>query len=291
MLKEHTQLPYIDPTEFMAPDWKGKAEYKSLWHDCQLWIYGKAALDMKNEMIEYGTKHKKPSPIYFLQSAAPVQASHEFAYARTNAAFDFEGMQAYMNCYYSGYQGSPGPIGHNLQLRQERAGKYANQLVPTLSPGLTYMHPANSLDPHAQMKYQILEAAMAPKAFGYNMYAGGDIDLGDLRYIAEANEILSSYEDIFIDGEVIKGVSVSGTNNSARIKRLGDHILMMVADYSTYQHIKTRVKVTLPENLKDRYTDVESEEELIPDASGKQLTVNLGERRVRLFYGGPGWQH
>jgi len=130
---------------------------------------------------------------------------------------------------------------------------------------------------------------MTHKAFGYNMYAGADVDLGDLRHTAEANSILSKFEDIFVEGEVVKGLRTTGINASIRAKRLGEHILLLVADYSTYQHIKTQVKVTLPENLKDRYTDVESEEELIPDASGKQLTVNLYEQRVRLFYGGAGW--
>jgi len=290
MLKKHTTLPYIDPVEFMKFGWSGPEEYKTLWNDFQLWMYGFAAKAMKDEMIAHAKKHDKNDRIYFLQSASPVRPIHEFAYATTHKTFDFEGMQSYIYCFHLTYRGSPKMIGDQAQQRQKRAGKYANPIVPTLSPGLTYMHPANSLDPNGQMKYQILESAMAHKFLGYNIYAGGDIDLGDLRYIAEANEILSSYEDIFIDGEVIKGISVSGKNSSARIKRLGDHVLMLVADYSSYQHIKTQVKVTLPENLKDRYTDVESEEELIPDASGKQLTVNLYERRARMFYGGPGWK-
>ena len=240
-------------------------------------------------MTAYAKKSHKGAHIYFLQSAAPVRPGNEFAYATTHKAFDFEGMQAYIYCYHGSYKGSPQQIGYQLQLRQRGAGKYANPLVPTLSPGLTYMHPVNSLDPHAQMKYQILEAAMAPKFQGYNIYAGADIDLSDLRYIAEANQILARFEDIFIDGSVIKGLKVSGTNATAQAKRLGDHVLLFVADYSTYQHIKTQVEVVLPENLKDSYTDVESGEELIPDASGKQLTVYFYERRVRLFYGGTGW--
>jgi hypothetical protein len=39
------------------------------------------------------------------------------------------------------------------------------------------MHPACALDPYAQMKYQIMEAMMAPNFTGYLMYAGKDIDL------------------------------------------------------------------------------------------------------------------
>ena len=290
MFKEHTQLHYVDPSVFMKPGWSGPDEYRKLWHDFQLWIYGHAAQDMKKEMIEYADKHNNGAPIYFLQSAAPVRPEHEFAYATTHRAFDFEGMQAYIYCYHQTYQGSPKQIGQQLQLRQEGAGKYSNPLVATLSPGLTYMHPVNSLDPHAQMKYQILEAAMAPKALGYNMYAGAETDLGDLRYIAEANAILSHYEDIFIDGEVIRGVGVSRKNSSARIKRLGDHVLLLVAEYSTYLPIERQLKVTIPANLPETYTDIETGEQLFISGYERQLSVSISDRRARLLYGGPGWR-
>lgn len=288
MLKEHTRLPYIDPAKFMAPGWKGPAEYRKLWHDFQLWIYGVAAQAMKDEMIEYARKRDKNAQIYFLQSARPVRPTHAFAYAPAHKAFDFEGMQAYIYCYHQTYQGSPKRIGDQLHSRQEAAGKYANPMVPTLSPGLTYMHPVCSLDPHAQMKYQILEAAMAHKALGYNMYAGSGIDLGDLRYMAEANEILSRFEDIFVDGEVVKGVKVLGTNASARAKQLGEHVLLLVSDYSTYQSRMTEVTVSLPEPLADKFTDVETGEQLVPSSEGLNLMVTLSDRRARLFYGGPG---
>jgi len=287
MLKEQTRLPYIDPAKFMALGWSGSAKYRELWNDFQLWMYGLAAQAMKDKMTEYAKKRNKDARIYFLQSSSPVRPKHEFAYAPNHKAFDFEGMQSYIYCSQRTFQGSPKKIGDQLQLRQDAAGRYANPLVPTLSPGLGYMHPINSLDPHAQMKYQIFEAAMAHKFFGYNMYAGADIDLGDLRYMAKANEILARFEDIFVDGEVIKGIKVSGSNSSARAKRLENHVLLLVADYSTYEDVKTQVKVELPKHLADRFKDVEMGEEIMPTNNGLKLNVILKDRRAMLFYGGP----
>jgi len=152
------------------------------------------------------------------------------------------------------------------------------------------MHPANSLDPHEQMKYQILEAAMAPKFSGYNIYVGRDIDLGDLRNIAAANEILARFEDIFMDGAVVHGVDVSGVNTSARLKKLGGYILLLVADYSTYQNKETEVAVDLPIKITDKLTDVETGEEIASKIDGQRVTVILSDRRARLFYSGPGWK-
>jgi len=290
MLKEHTQLDYLDPSDFMKPGWSGPKIYKELWHDFQIWIYGDAAQEMKNEMIEYAKNQNITDGVYFLQSSSPVSPAHSFAHAKTTEAFDFGGTQAYIYCYYHAYQGSPKQIGRRLNELQKKAGDYSNALVPTLSPGLTYMHPANSLDPHEQMKYQILEAAMAPKFSGYNIYSGRDIDLGDLRNIAAANEILSRFEDIFIDGEVVQGVSASGANTSARLKKLGGDILLLVADYSTYQNKETEVAVNLPIKITDKLIDVETGEEIACKSDGQRVPVKLSDRRARLFYGKEGMQ-
>jgi hypothetical protein len=63
-----------------------------------------------------------------------------------------------MNWASSKYGGSPKRVGDILYQSQEALGIYARPLAPTLSPGLTYMHPACAVDPYAQMKYQILGA-------------------------------------------------------------------------------------------------------------------------------------
>lgn len=290
MLKEHTNLPYIDPAEFIAPGWSGPKEYRRLWHDFQLWIYGVTAQEMKDELLAYARKRDKNAHIYFLQSARPVKPIHSFANAQAQKAFDFGGMQAYLYCYHGTYQGSPKKIGDQLRLHQENLRKFANSMVPTLGPGLTYMHPVSSLDPYAQMKYQILEAAMAHKFLGYNMYAGVDIDLGDLRYMAEANELLARFEDLFIDGEVVEGIKVSKKNVSAKVKKLGEHFLLLAGDYSTYQHQSTSIKVTLPDILPDTFTDVETGEQFTITTKDNRLEINFSDHRARLLYAGPGWQ-
>ena len=66
---------------------------------------------------------------------------------------------------------------------------------------------------------------------------------------------------------------------------------LLVADYSTYQPSKTQVKVTLPLHFTDRFTDIETGEQIATEGAGKELTVILSKRRARMLYGGPGWHH
>jgi len=63
-----------------------------------------------------------------------------------------------------------------------------------------------------------------------------------------------------------------------------------VADYSTYQNKETEVAVDLPIKITDKLIDVETGEILASSGKGLTLTVNLLDRRARIFYGGPGWK-
>ena len=97
-------------------------------------------------------------------------------------------------------------------------GIYARPLAPTLFPGLTYMHPACALDPYAQMKYQIMEAMMAPNFTGYLMYAGKDIDLGDMKYMGQANALMRRFEEIILKGKSLKPIEINEWSG-VRIKK------------------------------------------------------------------------
>ena len=91
-------------------------------------------------------------------------------------------------------------------------------MAPTLSPGLTYMHPACALDPYSQMKYQILESMMAPNFAGYLMYAGKDIDLGDMKYMGQANALMRRFEEIILKGKSLKPIEINEWSG-VRIKK------------------------------------------------------------------------
>ena len=123
MLRQHTRLAFVEPATFMASGWTGPAEYRTLWDDFQLWMYGLAAQAMKDELVAYTKKRDADARVLFLQSAHPCRPRHKFAYLTTQKAFDFEGMQAYIYCYHAGYQGSPKKVGDLLQERLDRGQK------------------------------------------------------------------------------------------------------------------------------------------------------------------------
>ena len=158
------------------------------------------------------------------------------------------------------------------QQSQEALGIYARPLAPTLSPGLTYMHPACALDPYAQMKYQILESMMAPKFAGYLMYAGHDIDLGDMKYMGQANALMRRFEEIILKGKSIKPIEINEWSG-VRIKKLGSQGLVLISDYSTYE----------PEEKIVRFSSKELSENVLVDAeTGEMIKPVLGIYKVKI---------
>jgi len=269
-LKMHTDLPYIDPSIFMKEKWNGNQKYKTLWKDFSLWHYGKTAQVMKEELIRFTRSRGLNSPIYFgISSWLPF--TYSFA-AESLATFDFDIRQTYMNWASSSFGGSPKKVGDYLYQSQEALGIYARPLAPTLSPGLTYMHPACALDPYAQMKYQILEAMMAPNFAGYLIYTGKDIDLGDMKYMGRANALMTRFEEIILKGKSIKPIEINEWSG-IRIKRLNSQGLVLVSDYSTYE----------PEEKIVRFSSkVLSEKTLVDAETGEMVKPVLGIYNVKI---------
>jgi len=167
-----------------------------------------------------------------------------------------------MNWASSSFVGSPKKVGDYLYQSQEALGIYARPLASTLSPGLTYMHPACALDPYAQMEYQILESMMAPNFAGYLMYAGKDIDLGDMKYMGQANALMRRFEEIILKS--IKPIEINEWSG-IRIKKLDAQGLVLVSDYSTYE----------PEEKVVRFSSKELSEKTLVDAeTGEQYLVS-----------------
>jgi len=165
------------------------------------------------------------------------------------------------------YGCSPKKVGDYLYQSQEALGTYARPLAPTLSPGLTYMHPDCALDPYPQMKYQILESMMAPNFAGYIMYDGGDIDLGDRKYMAEANALMIRFEEIILRGKSIKPIEINEWSG-IRIKKLDSQGLVLVSDYSTYEPdekiVRFSSKVLSEKTIVDAETGEKVEPVLVP---------------------------
>ncbi|MFH0787343.1 MAG: hypothetical protein V2B13_06970 [Pseudomonadota bacterium] len=276
--KKISDLPFIDPSIFMQDGWAGNPEYKILWKDFSLWHYGKTAQVMKETLFKHAGSIGLKIPVYFgISSWLPF--THPFA-AGSLTAFDFDIRQTYLNWAESSFGGSPKLVGDYLFHSQEALGVYARPLAPTLSPGLTYMHPACALDPYAQMKVQILEAMMAPNFTGYIMYAGSDIDLGDMKYMAEANALMKRFENIIINGQVKKPVKINEWSG-VRIKKLGAQGLVLVSDYSTYEPTEKWVRFSSPDLNGETLVDAETGERL--KAFGGRYRVKIGAERARLF--------
>ena len=278
-LKTNTDLPYIDPSTFMKEGWNGPVIYRVLWKDFSLWHYGRTAQAMKDELIQHAKSKGLNTKIYFgVSSWLPF--THSFA-AKTLSAFDFDIRQTYINWASSLYGGSPKLVGDYLYRTQKALGEYALPLAPTLSPGLTYMHPACALDPYAQMKYQILEAMMAPNFSGYIMYAGKDIDVGDMKYMAEANALMIRFEDIILKGKAIEPIEINKWSG-VRIKTLKSRGLVLISDYSTYEPEEKLVQFSSGELSDKTLVDVETGEEIKP--IGDTYMVKISTERARLFH-------
>jgi hypothetical protein len=278
-LKINTDLRYIDPSIFMKEGWNGDQKYKTLWKDFSLWHYGKTAQVMKDELIRFARSRGLNGPIYFgVSSWLPF--TNSFA-AESLTAFDFDIRQTYMNWAFSTYGGSPKKVGDILYQSQEALGIYARPLAPTLSPGLIYMHPACALDPYTQMKYQILEAMMAPNFTGYLMYAGIDIDLGDMKYMGEANALMRHFEEIILKGKAIKPIEINEWSG-IRIKKLGSQGLVLVSDYSTYEPEETVVRFSSNELSDKTLFDAETGEKIEPVLGIHNVKIKA--ERTRLFH-------
>ncbi len=278
-LKINTERPYINPSIFMKEGWGGNGIYRTLWKDFSLWHYGKTAQDMKNQLIQHARSKGLNKNIYFGISSW-LSFTHSFA-AESVKAFDFDIRQTYINYSSSSHGGSPKLIGDALYTSQERRGVYARPLVPTLSPGLTYMHPACALDPYAQMKYQILEAMMAPKFSGYIMYAGKDIDTGDMKYMSEANSLLKRFEEVILKGEVLKPINIDKWS-VVRIKQLNERGIVLVSDYSTYEPEEKTVQFSSSDLSGKTLIDAETGEKIKPLKGTYEVIIS--DERARLFY-------
>jgi len=280
-LRENSEMPYIDPSVFMKEGWNGNQKYKTLWTDFSLWHYGKTAQAMKDELIRLARSRGLNGPIYFgISSWLPFTNSSA---AESLTVFDFDIRQTYMNWASSSFGGSPKKVGDYLYKSQEALGIYARPLAPTLSPGLTYMHPACALDPYAQMKYQILESMMAPNFAGYLMYAGKDIDLGDMKYMGQANALMRRFEEIILKGKSIKPIEINEWSG-VRIKKLDSKGLVLVSDYSTYEPEEKVVRFSSKELSEKTLVDSETGEKIEPVLG--MYNVKIRADRARLFHFG-----
>jgi len=288
-LNKFTDLPYKDPIDFMNKPGSMPA-YEALWKDFAAYHYGKTAKELKDILQTYVHEKGLSDKITFVMSSGPTRTNNPFAMETIKEAFEAYSGQFYINFSSRTWHGSPRRLADGIEQTVANLKKYGIPTLPLLSPGLVYMHPANMLDPYEVMKYQILEIAVGAPIEGYAVYAGRDIDLGVLINMAAANRIISQYEDIVLDGKVVsRDLKSSSQSTGVRGKKLGDRMLIIVSDYSTFGSTPKMVKVSIPPVAnKSVIIDTETDQRLATLGPGEgSFEVELGPSRARVLLCSP----
>jgi hypothetical protein len=113
------------------------------------------------------------------------------------------------------------------------------------------------------------------------MYDGYDIDLGDMKYMGEANGLMRRFEEIVVKGKSIKPIEVNEWSG-VRIKKLESKGLVLVSDYSTYEPEEKIVQFSSKELSEKNLIDAETGEKVEP-ISGI-YNVKIKADRARLFH-------
>jgi len=156
--------------------------------------------------------------------------------------------------------------------------------LTVLGPGCVYWGgPDAALNPHAIMKYQILETIFSGSK-GYRLWYFDDADLLDMKYMAEATSLLGPIEDIFQEGSLVEIGKVISNSGHMRAVEKGKKIALLVADYSNYEGKKTTVEAQLHLNGRYRMHDLESQKVIKTLGPGEvQIKVALDKSRTKVL--------
>ena len=282
---------YVDPIQFEGlPD--DYPKHHRLWKDYFGGMYGEAIADVKKEVEVYMKAKGINKEFRFSASSVGLFTSQIKMPVAIEPAFNIieeELIQPYIYHYFNAYKGNPKRVGDVIANTVDASKDIPIKVVPLLSPGLGTLNPSSQLDPRSQMKYQILEGALAGME-GYGVYSANDIDLGDLRQMALANRLIVKYEDIIMDGESAKDIAFVSLPpglemmRSLRARRLGEQTLIYVADYTTYQPISTILKIRVPVEKHMMVVDAEDETSVAELSPDKDIfEVEVKEERGRLL--------
>ncbi len=291
--KIYPDEPYIDPIEFEKNPQKFP-KHHAIWNDYFGGMYAQAILEVKKEVEKYMRSKGINQNFRFSASSTGLFMSKikiPAAIQPAQKVIEEVLIQPYIYWGYKSFKGNPKRVGDAISQSVNSSKKKGIKIknIPLISPGLSYTNPSCQLDPRSQMKYQILEGALAGMD-GYQVYAGNDIDLGDLRYMALANGLIVKYEDIILNGHSIDDITFEGLPpelkmlRSLRARRLGERTLIWAADYTTYESVPTLIKIRVPVDKAMVVLDAESGLEIDRLTPRKNvLNVEVKEERGRLL--------
>jgi len=289
--KIYPNEPYIDPIEFEKYP-KAFPKHHAVWKDYFGGMYAQAIAEVKKEVEEYmRSKGINQNFLFSASSTGLIMTNimHPAAIEPAQKVIEEVLIQPYIYHYAISYKGNPKRVGDAIAKSVKASKNIGIKNIPLLSPGLGYTNPSCQLDPRLQMKYQILEGALAG-IDGYQVYASNDIDLADLRYMALANLLIVKYEDIILNGHVrddVKFVDLPSELKmlrSLRARKLGKLTLIWVADYSTYKPIPTLMKIRIPTEEPMKVIDTENGLEITKLAPENNIiNIKIKEERGRLL--------
>ncbi|MFH2068704.1 MAG: hypothetical protein ABII89_04495 [Candidatus Omnitrophota bacterium] len=187
---------------------------------------------------------------------------------------------------YSNYGNMPLTAAKHDWIAKEVKGKKA-KYIPTISSGEW----GNPNLPPEENKYIILEAVTSG-AKGYFLWnAFGGVDILDLMYVSQANNIISQVEDVLYDGKrddsLVKVVSATNLrwNLPARIQPKTimhkDEMVVYFADYYSTDDVEVVLKSAV-EGRKYQVIDLDTGREISKDGSWK--TTLTGKERGKIFH-------
>jgi len=284
-LKQGSNLSYQDPRSFVRKA-GSYPEHVKMWVGFGRAHYARAIKDLKQRFEDYRIEKGLKERIVFTNTSfSAADEGFEDAIDALAGAFEENMDQLYINCYFLGT--AKEQADRLAMLSKKLKGRGLAQ-VPVFGSGLLYMGPSFCLDPHAIMKYQLLEAVFSTNLAGYGVWHFHDDDLNDLRYMAEANRIISRIEDILIDGQNIDKVKLLSGQGNVRAKRYKGETVILVSDYSTYEAIPLKVDLRYKVESPMKVTDIETGE-VVTTLSPTQsdFSVILRENRARVLVVSP----
>ena len=163
-------------------------------------------------------------------------------------------------------------------ISQNRALMQTNDIVPWLSPG-TYgeYEPVRTRD-------MILES-FANGARGITYYYYRNFDPLHFKYHAEAVDIVTPIEDLFVDGKPAEGLKCDNDKVKLCGMTLAGEFAVLVSNYSNLPP-ETKVKVTVPVTTASPVWDLHSRKQIATVKPGQSFEVTLGNIAAHLFYVG-----
>ena len=159
-----------------------------------------------------------------------------------------------------------------------RAKMQSNDIIPWLSTA-TY----GEFDP-VRTRDMILEA-FANGARGITYYWYGDFDAAHFRYHAEAIDLVSPIEDVFVDGKPLAGLKADNAKVKICGMGLGDEKAVLLSNYQGVP-AGAAVNVTVPVAQPTPVWDLHTGKRVGEMKPGGALRVTLDGPGAHLFYVG-----